>query len=163
MDINEIFKFVSPIFVGFLSAYLGSRLALSKFKKEKLWDERRVIYREVIDAFEELHHWSEYVRANHGGEPTIEQETSFDLSLRQISKYSLSGSLYLSEEFHKKLQVANSQLYSVRFDVNEESRPDSHDERAQAEWLFVLAVKIRKVIEANLPLLIEQASRELPK
>ena len=52
MAIDQISQYLSPITVGFVAAYLGSRLALNKFKQEKLWDERRAIYKEIIEAFE---------------------------------------------------------------------------------------------------------------
>ncbi|WXG51719.1 MAG: hypothetical protein RNU03_12885 [Candidatus Sedimenticola sp. (ex Thyasira tokunagai)] len=78
MEIDAISKFLAPITVGFIAAYLGSVLALSKFKKEKLWDERRVIYKEVIESFEEIVFWCEYVRASHCCEPVIDSDISFE-------------------------------------------------------------------------------------
>ncbi len=99
MEIDEISKFLSPITVGFIAAFLGSKFALDKFKKEKLWDERRAIYKEIIESFEELVYWSEYERASHFCEPTIEGDIKFHESLRTISKYSATGSLLLSDEF----------------------------------------------------------------
>ncbi|GAB1145654.1 MAG: hypothetical protein Sw2PiBPW_40910 [Shewanella algae] len=35
MEIDEISKFIAPLTVGFIAAYLGSLLALRKFKREK--------------------------------------------------------------------------------------------------------------------------------
>lgn len=48
VGIDEIFKYLSSILVGFLAAYFGSLLALKKFKKEKLWGEKRSIYKRLL-------------------------------------------------------------------------------------------------------------------
>ena len=99
MEFDEILKYLSPITVGFVAAYLGSRLALNKFKQEKLWDERRAIYKEIIEAFEELGCWSEYKRASHCCEPTIEVSVKFDEPLRIISKHSATRRFVFIREF----------------------------------------------------------------
>ena len=163
MEIDEISKFLSPITVGFLAAYLGSLLALKKFKKEKLWDERRLIYKEVIEAFEELQAWSEYMRASHCCEPTIDVNTNFDESLRIISKCSAIGGLFLSIEFQKVLEEANLKLSQTRFQVKEESMPDMDSERGRADWTFILAKEISEVVGQYLPRLISLAKLEIPK
>jgi len=163
VEIDEIFKYLSPITVGFLAAYLGSLLALKKFKKEKLWDERRAIYKEVIEAFEELGSWSEYMRASHCCEPTINVDVNFDEPLRLISKRSAIGGLFLSEEFQKVLEEAHIKLSQIRFQINEESMPDMGSERERAEWLFILSKEINEAVNEYLPKLISIAKNEIPK
>lgn len=163
MEIDAISKYLSPIAVGFIAAYLGSILALNKFKKEKLWEERRSIYKEIIEAFEELLYWSEYVRASHCCEPTIEGDIKFDESLRVIAKHSSTGGLFLSEDFQKKLEEAHVKLHRTRFQINEESLPDMNSERGQSEWMFVLSKEIRDVVSNFLPKLITIAKNEIPK
>ncbi len=39
MDI-EVYKLVVPLLGGFVGAVLGTHLALSRTKKEKIWDEK---------------------------------------------------------------------------------------------------------------------------
>lgn len=163
MQIDEIYKYLSPITVGFVAAYLGSRLALNKFKQEKLWDERRAIYKEIIEAFEELGCWSEYIRASHCCEPTIEVNVKFDEPLRIISKHGATGGLFLSENFQIILKEANIKLSQTRFQINEESMPDMYSEQGRAEWLFVLSNQIREVVDHYLPKLISIAKKEIPK
>lgn len=163
MAIDEISQYLSPITVGFVAAYLGSRLALNKFKQEKLWDERRSIYKEIIEAFEELGCWSEYTRASHCCEPTIGVNIKFDEPLRIISKHSATGGLFLSEDFQIILEEANIKLGQTRFQINEESLPDMHSEQGRAEWLFVLSKEIREVVDSYLPKLISIAKKEIPK
>ena len=163
MEIDEISKYLSPITVGFLAAYLGSLVALKKFKKEKLWDERRAIYKEVIEAFEELGCWSEYMRASHCCEPTINVNVNFDEPLRVISKRSAIGGLFLSEAFQKVLEEANIKLSQIRFQINEESMPDMDSERERADWLFILSKEIKEAVNEYLPKLISIAKEEIPK
>ena len=163
MEIDEIFKYLSPITVGFIAAYFGSLLALNKFKKEKLWDERRAIYKEIIEAFEELECWSEYIRASHCCEPTIDANVNFNDSLRVISKRSSIGCLFLSEAFQTVLEEANLKLNQIRFQINEESKPDIHLEQERAEWLFILSKEINGAVNQYLPQLISIAKKEIPK
>ena len=163
MAIDQISQYLSPITVGFVAAYLGSRLALNKFKQEKLWDERRAIYKEIIEAFEELGCWSEYTRASHCHEPTIEVNVKFDEPLRIISKHSATGGLFLSEDFQIILEEENIKLSQTRFQINEESMPDTHSEQGRAEWSFVLSREIKKVVNNYLPKLISIAKKEIPK
>jgi len=163
VEIDEISKYLSPITVGFIAAYLGSLLALKKFKKEKLWDERKAIYKEVIEAFEGLGCWAEYMRASHCFEPTIDVDIKFEDYLRVISKRSAIGRLFLSEAFQHVLEEANSKLILTRFQISEESMPDMYSEQERVEWLFVLSNKIREVVDDYLPKLISIAKVEIPK
>ena len=103
MIYEDVFKWITPFVIGGTSAFLASWLALRKFKSEKTWDERRAAYKEVIESFEELAHWSEQVRASHFCEPTIGGEGKFDEPLRIISKYSATGSLLFSTKFQEIL------------------------------------------------------------
>lgn len=163
MEIDEISKFLSPIIVGFIGAYFGSLLALNKFKKEKLWDERKSIYKEIIEAFEELSAWSEYMRSSHCCEPTISVKTTFDEPLRIISKRSAIGGLFLSKAFQEVLEEANLKLNQIRFQVNEESLPDIHSEQGRTEWLFILSKEVKVAIDDYLPRLMSIAKEEIPK
>ncbi|MBO2641729.1 hypothetical protein [Shewanella algae] len=162
MEIDEISKFIAPLTVGFIDAYLGSLLALRKFKREKIWDERRSIYKEVIESFEEIIFWCEYVRASHCGEPVIEGDVDFDSSLRKIARHSVSGGLFSSSKFQEVLKQAHAELYQVRFQINEESLPDLDTDRGRKEWLFILSKEIRSVSKKYLDQLINLAKDELP-
>jgi hypothetical protein len=162
LDIDDLLKYISPIIVGFLAAYFGSVLALRKFKREKVWDERRAAYKDVIESFEELIHWSEQVRASHCCEPTIGGEAKFDESLRKISKFSATGSLIFSKKFQEILEQANKNISRVRFKIDEESKPDQYTEAGSSEWYFFLANEIRNIVEDCLPKLIDIAKSEAP-
>ncbi len=163
MEIDAISNFLAPINVGFIAAYLGSLLALSKFKKEKLWNERKAIYKEIIEAFEELDCWSEYQRASHCCEPTINVDVKYDEPLRVISKRSAIGSLFLSDAFQENLSQANEKLMHIRFQIHEDSMPDMYTPEGRAEWLFTLSVAVKKIVDEHLPVLIAIAKNEIPK
>ena len=162
MIYEDIFKWITPFIIGGASAFLASWLALRKFKSEKTWDERRAAYKEVIESFEELAHWSEQVRASHCCEPTIGGKGKFDESLRTISKYSATGSLLFSTEFQEILDVANAEINRVRFQVDDESKPDMGSDREMSEWYFILAKEIRGIVDNSLPKLINTARSERP-
>jgi hypothetical protein len=144
LEYAEFFKWFNPIVVGFISAASASLLTLRKFKQEKVWDERKSAYKEVIESIEELIYWSEQIRANHCCEPTIGVEANFDSSIRKISKFSATGSLIFSADFQKDLEQANSKIHRLIFEIDEESKPDLGSEREMADWDFSLANGIRK-------------------
>ena len=163
MDYTEIIKLLSPIFVGFMSAYFGSLLALNKFKKEKFWDERRSGYRSVIEAFEELDHWSEIVRAESCCEPSSSIESKSEEALRVIAKYSKTGNLLFSNEFQQELESAYNNIRRSEFEIHNESLGDMETERQRMEWQAIHANEVRALVSKSLPKLIGLAKDELPK
>ena len=163
MELEEILKYLSPVTVGLIAAFVASKFALRKFKEEKVWDERRDSYKNAIEAHEEILHWAEQVRASHCCEPIIGGEAKFDDALREISKYAATGGLVFSKEFHEIVRESNSKISKIRFQVDEESKPDMHTEQGAAEWDFHLAIEIRNIVEGTLPKLIKVATSEIPK
>jgi len=163
LELQEVFKYLFQMIVVFFGAYFGSQIALNKFKKEKLWEQKRAIYKEIIEAFEELGFWSQYIKASHYFEPTIEVNIQFDHSLRIISKHTATGALFLSDDFQIILKDANVRLNQVLFEVNEERRFDNGSEQSRAEWLLIMSKEIRVVIDSFLPKLISIAKKEIPK
>lgn len=165
LDIIEaiISKFLLPLAVGLIAAYFGSLLAIKKFKREKIWDERRSIYKEVIESFEEIIFYCEYVRAINFCEPIIDNNVDIDSSLRKIAKYSVSGGMFCSEKFQGVLKQAYDELYRVRVQINEESLPDLNTESGRREWSVILFREISSVAKVYLEQLINVAKSELPK
>lgn len=162
LDINTLLKFLSPVSVGLLAAFFSTKFAIRKFKEEKVWDERRGSYKEVIEAFEELLHWAEQTRAIHCCEPIIGRDANFDGALRMISKFASTGDLLFSDEFSAIVKETNIQIAQLRFSIDDESQPDMDDERAISEWNFILSNKIRPIVEERLPMLIDVAKSEIP-
>lgn len=127
-----------------------------------MWDERRATYKDVIESIEEIIHWSEHIRASHYCEPTIGSEGNLDESLRKLARFSTTGSLIFSDEFHSTLKDANLRIHRLMFEIDEESKPDCESKREMAEWRFSLANEIREVLEERLPKLIAVAKSEQP-
>ena len=48
--LEELSKVLTPVLIGFVSAYFGSFIAIRNFKKEKLWERREKAYTDIIDA-----------------------------------------------------------------------------------------------------------------
>ena len=163
MDYAELLKIISPILVGFISAYCGSLLALNKFKKEKFWDERRSSYKAAIEALEELLHWSEQVRAEHYCEPSNNVKAEPELALRVISKLARTGNLIFSTKFSETLKTIDLSISRAMFQIHDQSLGDCGSDRERAEWHLIEANEIRKIVEENLPSLIKLAKDELPK
>ena len=157
---NEILKWIMPILIGAISALIASTLALRKFKKEKTWDDRRRSYKDIIEAFEELIYWAEEVRSEHFLEPQIGAQAKYYESLRTLSKYNATGSFVLSKKFHEELQAAYSKIQRLRFEIEEERKPDMGDDHELAKWRLILAKGIREISEESLPKLILTANNE---
>ncbi|GGX71444.1 hypothetical protein [Saccharospirillum salsuginis] len=160
MSAAEFFRWFTPIAVGLISAYVASLLALRKFKREKVWDERRTAYKELIETVEEIIYWAEQVRASHCCEPTIGHEGDVNASLRTLAKYSATGALIFSDKFHEVVMNANIRIHKLMFQIDDESMPDLHSEREMADWRLIQATEIRKILEECLPELIRVAKSE---
>ncbi|HEC29491.1 MAG TPA: hypothetical protein ENI65_07890 [Gammaproteobacteria bacterium] len=163
MDYSEIGKFISVIIIGFLSAYFGSLFALNKFKKEKFWNERRNTYKNIVEAFEELLHWAEQVRAEHCCEPSSAIEAKYEIALREISRYSETGGIIFSQEFYDITKEANKLIVQSIYKIHEQSLGESDTEQERSEWCFIQANEIGDIVNKYLPKLIEIARDELPK
>lgn len=57
---------ITPIIIGFISAYIGSVLAIRKFKKEKLWERREKAYTEIIYALYDILQHLEIQKEDYG-------------------------------------------------------------------------------------------------
>jgi hypothetical protein len=42
-----------------LAAFIGSFLALRKYKKEKIWQEKYNAYKEILAAIQNMKHWAD--------------------------------------------------------------------------------------------------------
>lgn len=156
-------EFLSSIIIGLLSALIGSYLAFWKFKKEKLWDERKAIYKEVIVAFEELGSWAEDRRASLCCESTINVDFNYSESLRTISKWSAIGSLFLSSGFQSSLNEAYEKIEKLNFQAHEDAMSESDNPERSADVSRDAAVSMKKIICEYLPKLISEAREETPR
>lgn len=163
MDFLEIFKAISPLLVGFISAYFGSLFALKKFKNEKFWDERRASYADVIHALEEILHWAEIVRAESYCEPCSNIAPKDDEALRKISKYAVIGELIFSNQFHILLKDIDHQIKKITYEVDDATLGFRETAQEAQQTYCFFAIEIRNIVNEALPQLIKLAKEELPK
>jgi len=155
--------FVSSIIIGFISALIGSRLAFLKFKQEKLWGERKAIYKEIIIAFEELGSWAEDRRASICCESTINVDFNYDQPLRTISKWNAVGSLFISDNFQKCLNEAYDKIAELKSRVHEEAMCESDNLEKSLYVSLDSAVGMKEIVLEYLPRLISEAREETPR
>ncbi|HIF9125385.1 hypothetical protein I3256_10415 [Photobacterium damselae] len=160
MDI-EVFKIVVPLVGSFLGALFGAYLTLSRFKKEKIWDEKRELYSRVIIALEDITYWAEQVRSKHCCEYTSRLDSNIDESMRDIQKLTASGRLVMNDTFYSLLVSVNNSLQSENIKTYEAAQEEF--DKPQSDHLFRHAIRVRDIAEEHLPKLIKAAKRDLPK
>lgn len=106
---EELAKYTAPIFVGFISAYFGSLLAIGKFKKEKLWERREQAYVEIIDALYDLLQHCEIHKEDFGQGTGYSEAKEKEFGERynkafwKIKKATDIGAFVISNEAHEVL------------------------------------------------------------
>lgn len=154
-------KVLIPLVSSFIGAILGSYFALSKFKKEKIWDEKRELYSKVIIALEDISYWAEQTRAKHCCEYSNSTLSNVNESLREIQKLSVSGRLVMNQRFHDLLVQVNNELNKECFNAHENWQENS--DNPYSDFNFRHAVSVKEIISGYLPKLIDIAKSELPK
>ncbi len=99
----EIPSWLITFFVTLLAAFWGSQLALRKFKKEKLWQEKYNSYQEVLNALEALILWADETYSSNKLIPTIGTSTlegiqSFPAARLVLAKTTCIGKLLISTD-----------------------------------------------------------------
>ncbi|HIF9455533.1 hypothetical protein [Photobacterium damselae] len=160
MDI-EVYKLVVPLLGSFVGAVLGAHIALSRTKKEKIWDEKRELYSKVIVALEDILYWAEQIRSEYCCEYTSRSDSNIEQSMREVQKLAVTGRLVMNDEFYDLLVAVNSALQKENFSVHEAAKEAFDD--PQSDYLFRHALTVRDTVQEYLPKLIKSAKRELPK
>ncbi|MBU2891822.1 hypothetical protein KO495_00630 [Colwellia sp. D2M02] len=160
MNLEDL-KILAPLIVGFFGAAFGAYFTLSRFKKEKVWDEKRELYSRVITALEDISYWAEQVRSEHCCEYSSRPESNVDASMREIQKLTVTGRLIMHDEFYDLLVSVHQAIQTEMFRLHEAAQ-EAFD-NSQSEHLFRHAVIIRDLAEEYLPKLIKAAKRNLPK
>jgi len=106
---EDFFKVITPICIGFVSAFFGSRLALIKFKKEKDWERKEKAYSEIIDSLYDLLQHCEIHKENYGqgtGYSELKENSfreKYDKAFWQIKKVTDIGAFVISESTNQVL------------------------------------------------------------
>jgi hypothetical protein len=116
-------KILIPLVFSLIGGFFGSYFALSKHKKEKIWDEKRELYSKVIVALEDISYSAEQDRATFCCEYFNSTSSNVNESIREIQRLSISGRLIMTPKFHDLLVQVNTELtmeYSGVYEVNKE-------------------------------------------
>ena len=106
MDIDNI---ISTVLVGFVAAFLGSLVALRKFKKEKSWERKEKAYTEIIDALYDLLQHCEIHKEDYGQGTGLseskedELRNNYSRAFWEIKKVTDIGAFVISAEAHDVL------------------------------------------------------------
>jgi len=107
--LEDLPNLITPIAVGFISAFFGSLVAIRKFKKEKLWERKEKAYSEIIDALYDLLQHCEIHKEDYGQgtglSETKEKELSdnYNKAFWKIKKTTDIGTFVISSKAHDVL------------------------------------------------------------
>lgn len=163
---NELFKVtVTTLILPFIAAFFGSLIAMLKFKKERLWQEKYKAYQEILNSAETIKLWATEMARSSYLMPTInffdgkKPYEAYSEARRQVSKYICVGKLLISEDVRERLEKMENEIYSEEFRANED---DFTDDPSEKERLFGQhARKIERIIDKYLPDIIKNAKSDL--
>lgn len=117
----ELFKeYAFPALLSFFSAFLATKLAFSKYKSEKRWDEKKEKYALVIESVEYV---VAFYNSQHLNTTSITKfnnnDEELNSSMRAIQKYAAIGKLYFSKEFAKVLYSFHTELDNKLYNLQE--------------------------------------------
>ncbi len=125
-----IASFITPITIGFISAFFGSLVAIRKFKKEKLWERKEKAYGEIINALYDLLQHCEIHKEDYGQGTGFSEEKEqefgdkYNKAFWKIKKITDIGAFVISSEAHSILsELRNREMLNWEenpsFDVYE--------------------------------------------
>jgi hypothetical protein len=145
------------------AAFIGSYLALRKFKKEKIWQEKYSAYQEILGAIQNMKHWADETYSSCLCLPTIggsegkEFHRGYAEARKCISKYIDIGKLLISDEVANKLDEMNQLLWEEDFRFGDEGMDDSNYHHELSEH----AGNILRIINDRLEDIIKFSRKDL--
>jgi len=160
---QSLLSWLSSFAVQLLAAFIGSFLALRKYKKETIWQEKYKAYQEILAAIQNMKHWAEETYSSCLCLPTIggievnEFHRGYAEARRCVSKFIDIGKLVISDEVANKLNEMNRLLWEEDFRFGGEGIDDGnyHDELSRH------AENIRNIIDGRLEEVIALSKRDL--
>lgn len=107
--------------IALLATLAGAYIALHKFKQEKVWQEKLIAYKEILNAIEGLRHWANETYCDCLGLPKIglNEGKSFYKSYAEarmcISKYTSTGRLIIPKKIADELEELNTLIWQQDF------------------------------------------------
>ncbi|MCD6006121.1 hypothetical protein K7H08_14870 [Halomonas sp. IOP_6] len=127
---EAVSEWLTPIFIGFVSAYFGSLIAVRRFKKERLWERREKAYAGIIDALYDMLRHCEIHKEDYGqgtgysDDRESEFRESYTEAYWKLKKVTDIGAFVISPRAHAVLvELRNREKLSwddnPRFDIYE--------------------------------------------
>jgi len=160
----EIPSWLITFIVTLLAAFFGSLVALRKFKKEKLWQEKYNSYQEVLNALEALILWADETYSSNKlipsiGTSTLEGVQSFPAARRVLAKTTCIGKLLISKDAITELEAIEQELWDEEFRASEECfHPNTWEEQ---EFYATHAENVKKIVKPRLEKIICFAKSDL--
>ena len=157
-----IISFCTTLF----AAFFGYLVAVKKFKKEKLWEEKYLSYQNVLSALETMLLWANESYCTHKLIPTKGTQEinngkwlSFAEARRIIAKTSCIGKLLLCQEVVSELEMLESELWEEDFRADDENYyPNTIEEH---EAIANHAKNIENIVSPRLQRIIVFAKKDL--
>jgi hypothetical protein len=158
-------SWLSSFLLALFAAFLGSFIALKKYKKEKIWQEKYLAYQEILAAIEAMKLWADETYCEFKMIPQIgynsqnDKFTSFSEALRCIAKWSCIGKLIISNGVVAILEKLEQEIRQEEFRYLEDR---VHREgNGYCEEMAQHAQKINEIIAKYLPDAIKMAKKDL--
>lgn len=151
-------------FVTLLAAFFGSLVALKKFKKEKLWQEKYNSYQEVLNALEAIILWADQTYCSYKlipsiGTSTLDDIQSFPAARRVLAKTTCIGKLLISKDAITELESIEQELWDEQFRASEECfHLNTWEEQ---EFYATHAENIKNIVKPRLDKIISYARSDL--
>ncbi len=141
-----------PLIIGGFSAFFAAKLAISKHRKEKIWEKKVEAYIELVEALHNMKRPREILYQLESSNTAISEDSITGLwsrsrdARRRIEKAIDLSSFLISDEMGSTLEAFEKQMEQI-LDVN-------------AEWAEVIAAEYSVVCEC-LELIKRQGKTEL--
>ncbi len=127
-----VIEFIKTFATTLLAAFIGSYLAFSKYKKEKIWQEKYNSYQEIFNSIFDMKLWASEVYCSCLCLPTISGRNDKQLyqeyvaARKCISKYISTGKLIISDDVAIKLDELNMKLWEEDFNLENEGDDNNY-------------------------------------
>ena len=158
---EKLFTIASSFLSALVAAFLASFLALRKFKKERLWQEKYEAYKEILNSIHEMRFWASENYASSLCLPTVgkSEETwqTYSLAKKTLLKHIQSGQLLISDAVTEKLQALVSEIWNQEHNFLETGTDEHNYHHELAEH----AEKIEKIIDTHLAGIVQLSKDDL--
>lgn len=155
---------IKDLLVPALTALATLWIAMRKFRKEKIWQEKYAAYQRVIIAIEEIRYWADEASSEASMLPTVgwfDGKSSQDFyaeARRQIAKQCSIGTLLMSRQVVNELVELQKRIFKESCDASENYNADERDEQSA---LGDHATELRKIVDSHLPRILAHARDDL--